>query len=310
MIYTLTLNPALDMELCVGELILDEVLRATATQVDCGGKGFNVSRALAALGEPSVAMGFLGGKTGERLTEMLSQLGIAGDFVFVAGETRTNVSIVTAPAMHYIKVNEPGPVIDGKAYAQLIQKVRDQAQAGDWWVLSGSLPPGLGAASYAELIETTRASGAKAVLDSSGEALRLGCRAKPTLAKPNALEASQVTGLAVENLSDAQHAAAALNMGGVELALVSLGKDGAVLAYQGTIWLATPPRIVESNPIGAGDALTAGFVYGLKHDLPLPEALRFGVACGAAAASLPGTRMGTREMVDKMAGQVTILTLT
>ncbi len=307
MIYTLTINPALDLELTVNELAFDQVLRATGSRADCGGKGFNVSRALAALGERSVAMGFLGGKTGERLAEMLSQAGIAGDFVLVDGETRTNVSIVTAPATHYLKVNQPGPEIDDKTFAKLLQKVHRRAQDGDWWVLSGSLPPGLSPASFASLIETIQASGAKAVLDSSGEALRLGCQAKPYLVKPNALEASQVTGLAVESPADARRAAAAIHAGGVDLALVSLGKDGAILAGQGATWQAIPPRIVESNPIGAGDAMTAGFVYGLKENMSLPEALRFGVACGAAAASLPGTIMGGREMVERLAGQVEIL---
>ena len=114
MIYTVTLNPALDRELAVAAVAFDEVLRATDSRVDCGGKGFNVSRMLASLGAESVALGFAGGRTGEALRDGLRALGITTDFVEIAGETRTNVSIVTHDHAHYIKVNEPGPTITAR----------------------------------------------------------------------------------------------------------------------------------------------------------------------------------------------------
>jgi len=109
MIYTVTLNPAIDRELTIPALAFDEVLRATAARVDLGGKGFNVSRMLAALGATSVALGFAGGHAGAMLRDGLSALGIETDFVWIAGETRTNVSIVIADERQHIKVNEAGP---------------------------------------------------------------------------------------------------------------------------------------------------------------------------------------------------------
>src|SRR3954451_24411287 len=111
MIYTVTLNPALDRELTVPALVFDDVLRATETRVDCGGKGFNVSRMLAALGAESIALGFAGGHTGAMLRDGLAALGIETDFVQIGGETRTNVSIVMTNDGHYVKVNEAGPTI-------------------------------------------------------------------------------------------------------------------------------------------------------------------------------------------------------
>ena len=114
MIYTVTLNPALDRELTVPALAFDEVLRATATRGDFGGKGLNVSRMLASLGAKSVALGFAGGHTGQALREGMAALGIATDFTPVAGETRTNISIVAQDHEHHIKVNEPGPTISGE----------------------------------------------------------------------------------------------------------------------------------------------------------------------------------------------------
>ncbi len=128
MIYTVTLNPALDRELTVPELIFDKPLGATNLRVDCGGKGFNVSRALAALGEKSIALGFSGGNTGKRLEAELDVLGVTNDLVQITDETRTNVSIVTDDHEHYIKVNEPGPTITPVEQDTLVQKIRNLAK--------------------------------------------------------------------------------------------------------------------------------------------------------------------------------------
>src|SRR3954452_5122069 len=135
MIYTVTLNPALDRELTVPALVFDDVLRATETRVDCGGKGFNVARMLAALGAESVALGFAGGHTGAMLQDGLAALGIATDFVWIAGETRTNISIVTTDYDRHIKVNEAGPTISASEQAALVQRVRERVRSGDLWVL-------------------------------------------------------------------------------------------------------------------------------------------------------------------------------
>ncbi len=123
MIYTITLNPAVDKELVVPALEFDTVLRSQKINVDYGGKGFNVSRILKSLGTDSVALGFAGGNSGELLRNGLSSLGIDTDFVWVDGETRTNVSIVTETPSHYVKVNEPGPTISAKELEALRQKV-------------------------------------------------------------------------------------------------------------------------------------------------------------------------------------------
>ena len=142
MIYTVTLNPAVDKELVVPAIEFDAVLRSQQINIDFGGKGFNVSRQLQSLGVASVALGFAGGSGGEQLRHGLASLGIDTDFVWVAGETRSNISIVTEPTSHYVKVNEPGPLISENELVALREKVAKQAKPGDWWVLAGSLPPG------------------------------------------------------------------------------------------------------------------------------------------------------------------------
>jgi fructose-1-phosphate kinase PfkB-like protein len=143
MIYTLTLNPCLDRELTVPALEFDSVLRAAKARVDFGGKGFNVSRLLRGLGAPSTAMGFVGGKAGETLDAGLRALGVDTDFVWIPGETRPNVSIVTPAGGHYLKVNEPGPAVEPAKQQELLDKIARQTRADDWWVLAGSLPPGV-----------------------------------------------------------------------------------------------------------------------------------------------------------------------
>jgi 1-phosphofructokinase family hexose kinase len=309
MIYTLTLNPALDRELTVPELAFDQVLRANTLRVDYGGKGFNVSRALAALGEESVAVGLVGGLTGQRLAAGLAELNIRTDFVPIQAETRTNISIVSQSQPHHLKVNEAGPTITAAEQANLLQKIRGLAQAGDWWVLSGSLPPGLAATIYADIIHLVQAAGAQALLDTSGLPLRYGCQAEPFLAKPNAVEAGELTGTPVASLQQARAALAPIHALGARHILLSLGKSGALLSTGEQAWLAEPPPIKERNSIGAGDSSLAGLVWGLSHHLAWPEILRWSVACGAATASLDGTAVGSKALVEQLAGQVEVVPL-
>lgn len=295
MIYTLTLNPAVDRELSVPAIVFGEVLRATAHRVDCGGKGFNVSRALRALGTGSTALGFVGGFAGQLIAAGLGQLGIAIDFVQIAGETRSNVTV--RDGEHHLKVNEAGPEITAAEQTLLVDKIRALARPGDWWVLSGSLPPGASPEVYADVIRIVQSAGAHVLLDTSGAALAHGCAAAPLFAKPNAAEAAELTGQRVDSVEDALRAAHHIHGLGVSRVVISLGAQGAVLSDGQSSWIAHPPRIVEKNPVGAGDSMVAGLVWALAQAMPLPHALRWAVASGAAAASLDGTAFGSRADV-------------
>ena len=279
MIYTLTANPALDRELRVPAILFGDVLRATATRVDPGGKGFNVSRALRGLNADSVAVGFVGGFAGQQIASGLRAAGIAVDFVEVEGETRTNVTVVADD--RHIKVNEAGPIVSVADQQRLVEKVRALARPGDWWVISGSLPPGASLDLYADIVRFVNGAGALAVLDASGPPLVRGCGAAPFLVKPNSTEAGELTGLAVNDAADAVEAARRIHAMGVALVVISLGERGAVLSNGERAWLATPPSVVERNPIGAGDSMVAGLVQGLSLGLPIEDTLCWGVASGA-----------------------------
>ncbi len=303
MIYTLTLNPAVDRELTVEAMQFDTVLRASEARVDFGGKGFNVSRLLKGLGADSTAVGFLGGRAGELLQDGLRGLGIGVDFVWVPGETRTNVSIVTQAHDHYIKVNEKGPLIDPERQAALVTKISALAKPGDWWVLAGSLPPGVGDDFYARIAAALSKHQANAILDTSGVSLRLGCAERPYLVKPNREEAQALTGLPMETSAQVVQAAEAIRAMGAQNVIISMGKAGALLNCASGTWLVHSPKIQEKNPIGAGDSMVGGIVWGLAQGKSLLDALGWGVACGAATASLSGTEVGSLALVQTLHAQ-------
>jgi len=304
MIYTLTLNPAIDRELTVAEVQFDSVLSALKSQVDFGGKGFNVSRLLRSMGMPSTALGFVGGRTGERLRHGLQALDIQTDFVSISSETRTNISIVTPEHDHYIKVNEKGPLVDEPKQHELLDKIASIAAAGDWWVLAGSLPPAVPDSFYAQIIAILNEHQAISILDTTGESLRLGCEAKPFLVKPNAEETQKLTGLPVDTVSQIAVAAMELRKMGAQNVVISLGKKGALLQTTECTWLIHSPKIKEKNPIGAGDSMVGGLVWALSQGYPLKESLGWGAASGAATASMSGTEVGSRALIEILFKQV------
>jgi 1-phosphofructokinase family hexose kinase len=309
MIYTLTLNPAVDRELTVQAVAFDEVLRASEARVDFGGKGFNVSRLLKGLGIASTAVGFLGGRSGELLRTGLQNLGIDTDFVWVPGETRTNVSIVTESHDNYIKVNEKGPQVGADQQEELLAKIDAITKPGDWWVLAGSLPPGVEEDFYARIIRVLNRHEAKVVLDTTGESLRLGCAEGPFLVKPNAEEAHALTGLPVETSEDIRNVAAEIRRMGARNVIISMGKSGALMHNADGAWLVGTPKVEERNPTGAGDSMVGGLVWGLTRGLDLRACLACGVACGAATASQAGTEVGSRALIEQLITQVTFVAI-
>lgn len=306
MIYTLTLNPALDRTLTVPHLVLDEVLRASSTQLDWGGKGFNVSRALLQLGQPSTALGFAGGETGQRLERGLKSLGITTDFIRIQGETRTNVVVIEAGSGRHIKVNEPGPQVLPEELNALVSQVSQRAAPGDLWLLCGSLPPGVDPGFFSLLIDLIQSHHAKACLDTSGEPLTLGCTSGPFLVKPNRSEAEEMVGFALNRPEDYRRAALRLFQQGVERLALSLGGDGLFLAarYGGVI--ARPPAVAVQSTVGAGDAALAGIIYALSHGAALDDVARWGAASGTAAAMKPGTALGSKAEIKQMLEQIQI----
>jgi 1-phosphofructokinase len=299
---TVTPNPALDRTLRVDELAFGGIARVQAIQEDPGGKGINVSRVLRSFGCPTTAMGFLGGPTGQRIAEALAALAIEGDFTTIPGESRTNLTVTDGT--HEIKVNEPGPGVPHHAVDALITRVRQRAGESLAVVLSGSLPPGVPAELYAELIRIIREAGAKPVLDTAGVPLAHGVAARPYLIKPNRHETEALLGMSLETDEALREAACRLSGYAIPVVVISLGARGAVCACGEAIWLAETPPVAVASTVGAGDALLACLLLALLDGQEPPAALRIATAAGAASAALPGSRLCTPAELNRMLPQV------
>jgi len=288
MIYTLTPNPSIDRTIMIPEIRFNSVLRSDKVRLDLGGKGFNVSRSLHTFGIESLAIAWVGGATGKILADGLQGLGIQTDFVWVDQDTRGNTMIIEESGDWYIKVNEPGQPISRDAIEQLFNKVKSYAKKGDWWVLSGSLPPDVPVEFYADLIDLLKSRGARVYLDARGEALHYGCQAVPYLVKPNAEEASNIVGFEVADQEDAKRAALPFLRMGVSFFALTMGSMGLLLATQREMVFATAPKVVAHNTAGSGDALLAALLYAELHEKDLAEMAAWAVATGAASVETDG----------------------
>jgi len=296
-ILTVTLNAAVDKLYTIPGFSVDKVQRPTETRVYAGGKGINVARVYRALGGEVTATGFSGGATGEYIQDSLREEGINTRFVSVANESRTCTAILDPLRRTETVLNELGPWVTPDECVSLLQRLRELLPGHDAVILSGSLPPGVSPDTYAAIIGLAREAGIKAVLDASGEALRLGVEAKPLLAKPNVHVAGDGWGGSAQALREKY---------GVVLALVTGGARGAVLASAEGTWEAIPPSVELRSALGSGDSLTAGFVWAWEQGWGHAEALKLGVAAGAANAMVYGSGFCKRDQIFEVAARTTV----
>jgi 6-phosphofructokinase 2 len=311
MVVTLTLNPSLDEWVRVPRLRLGELNRATQYVRYPGGKGINVSRVVHELGGKTLAVALAGGSDGEILGDLLARYDIPYRFVTVPGSTRNNYQLQSDSPQRLTQINCPGPRVRANTLNRLEQLLCRVAARASCAVLSGSLPPGAPSTTYQRVIRRLHHLGVRTVLDASGSALLHGLQAKPWLMKPNRQEAEELLGRHLRRIADVAHAAKRLVARGPLLAIISLAADGAVLAskmHAQVLW-AKPPKIPVDSAVGAGDALVAGFVSGYRARRSVGEALRLGVACGAASAMTPGTELCHRADVERVLPRVTIQVL-
>jgi len=293
MIVTLTPNPSLDRTVSITDLQRGEVHRATASRLDPGGKGVNISRALTAHKARTLAVLPAGGPQGHLLAELLADAGIAVAIVPISGSTRANLALVE-PDGTTTKINEPGPLLPGSEIEALLAGAVDTlAEQPSWLVGSGSLPPGVDDDLYAGLVRRCRAAAVRVAIDASGRPLRLAVAAGPDLIKPNLEEFEELVDRPLNTLGDVLDAANDLVTSGVGTVVVSLGGQGALLVSASMIAHAVAPVAAPLSTVGAGDALLAGYLYATGNGSSDVEGLRAGVAWGAAAVSLPGSRMPT-----------------
>jgi tagatose 6-phosphate kinase len=280
-IAVVTPNPAVDVTYRVDEQRIGVTQRVRHVERRPGGKGLNVARVLAALGEASVAVLPLGGGSGAWVAERLDELGLTARVVPIAGETRSTVTVVDDRA-HPTMLGEPGPELGPGEWDALTGAVRAAAAGASVLVVSGSLPPGADPAVVGAWVQAAREGGAQSIVDVSGAALVAAAAAGAAVLKPNREELLAATGAAAE----ASGARQLLDLGAGAV-VVSRGSDG-LAAYLPSRTLTLPAVAgVTGNPTGAGDAATAGLALALARGLGLSEALRHADAAGAAAVLRP-----------------------
>ncbi len=300
MIYTVALNPALDLLLPVQALRPGAVARAASEAVRFGGKGVNVSLVLRALGVPSTAMGFAAGFTGEALTAFLEAQGIPTRFLRLPeGFTRINVKLTGAADA---EINAPGPAVrpqDVEAFLADLGALRQ----GDTLVLSGSVPPGAGEDVYARAAALARERGARTVVDAAGALLKNAVREGVFLVKPNREELEALFGETLESDAAVLEKMRALQVRGAENVLTSLGGDGALLLTgNGEVYRAAAAKGTVRSTTAAGDSMLAGVLAALEKGKTFPETLELGTAAGGATAFSVGVAgfqkiMAVYEMV-------------
>ena len=283
MIYTLTLNPAVDYIVSLpGGLAPGGLNRSASESVQFGGKGINVSRVLMALGVENTALGFLAGFTGQALANALAEAGLKSDFLWVSGGmTRINVKV---RGSQETEINGMGPVVTSEDMKRLYTRL-EQLQPGDILVMSGSLAAGMEKDSYGRILKHLEGRGIRAVVDAAGESLGSALPYRPFLVKPNHLELGAFFCRELKTAEDVESCARELRRMGAGNVLVSMGADGALLVDETDRCrrIAAPQGKVVST-IGAGDSMVAGFLAGWLRTGDFTRALKLGAAAGSATA--------------------------
>lgn len=306
MIYTVTLNPALDKTVEIPGMALDTVNRITSMRTDPGGKGINVSKVIAKLGGESCAVGILGGESGRTLLAALEREGLRTHFRFVEGQTRTNLKIIDRALHTNTDINEPGLTVSPADLDALLRDLLGMVHEGDIVVLAGSLPQGAPQDTYRVWTAACREKGARVCLDADGVLLAEGLKAAPYLIKPNEDELSRLVGHRLTDTDELIAEGRRLLKGGVTRVVISLGERGALYLRGNEVLYAEGLSVPVGSTVGAGDSVVAALAYADSLDMSDEDAVRLSTATGAANVMCSGTQPAEREAVEKLLPQVKI----
>lgn len=293
MIVTLTLNPALDVTTCTDKVRDTHKLRCTAPRYDPGGGGVNVAKVIHTLGGEVTAVFPQGGATGAMFVELLEGLGVHISAVKIEGATRESFTVDEGETGLQYRFVMPGPTLREDAIEALIAALPE----ADYLVVSGSLPPGCDPAIITRLDKT----GAKLVVDTSGPALAACEGAGVYLLKPSLREVEDLLGTPIASEEDELEAARTLRTRGFgEAIILSLAERGALLVAEGTELRLPAIEVETKSAVGAGDSMVGAVVLALARGKSLEDALRYGIAAGAATLMTPATELARREDVERL----------
>ena len=292
MIYTITLNPSLDYTLKVNNLGFTDINRADEAVISFGGKGINVCAVLKELETESIALGFIGGFSGDKLEKLLSDKGIKSDFVHIQKETRINVKIRFGKELD---INAKGPEVSESEIKEFFGKL-ESIEEGDYAVLAGSVPKAFPKDIYERIMQSLSEKGVHLVVDAEGDLLLNSLKFKPFLIKPNHHELEAIFGKAKSEEEIIKNAHKLREMGARNV-LVSLAENGAILVDEnGNVKKSKNAEGTLVNSVGCGDSMVAGFISGYIKTNDYSYALKLGTACANATAYSEG--LATKEKIN------------
>lgn len=303
MIYTLTCNPSIDYFLQVENFEEGIINRAKINYKYPGGKGINVSRVLNRLGIESVALGFVGGFTGEFIENYLRDEGIDTDFININEDTRINVKVKSSKET---EINGEGPRIEEKELTKLFHKLA-RLTSEDFLVLSGNVQSSIPRDIYSKIQEKCIEKNIKVIVDATGEALILTLKNKPFLIKPNRDELKEIIGAEITTKKDIIIHGKKLMDLGAENVIISMGKEGAILICRDGIYYAEAVKGTVKSSVGAGDSLVGGFLAEYTKSEDIIEAFKWGISAGSSTAF--SLDLCTKENVEKLLKEINIIKL-
>jgi 1-phosphofructokinase family hexose kinase len=310
MIVCVTPNAALDRTLHIPGFSTEGIFRPKQVIVNAGGKGINVARAIQILGGEAQCCGFLGGQTGGQIAALVEADGIKTRWTYIAeGESRICMIIVDPEQATSAVINESGPTVGETDWARLQQDILESSESLNTVCFCGSLPLSPPLDKFRALLVDLVEKGCRVWVDTSGDALAAAATLPGVSLKINVEEASVLLQQPIETLDDAWAAADILCQQVAAPVILTRGSEGAILSSASRRWSAEPPPIKLASTVGSGDSFLAGLLVALEHGAPAPEALRNGVAAGAAnAQSLGGARF-SRESFNQLLALTKVHTL-
>ncbi len=306
-VLTVTLNPALDHFIKVDDFKAGKDNELKEQFYRAGGKGINVSHVLKILKIDNVATGFLGGVTGEYLERSLNNKKIFSDFVHIKGQTRTNLTMIDQKRNLLTRIIDCGPLVSKKEIALIFAKIRILLLNCEYVVFSGRHMRGAPYDIYEKLIFLAKRYHKKTLLDTSGEFLLRGIKARPYLIKPNLPEAEYLFQEKLNTFTKIKKAIKELLARGIPNVIISLDKRGAVATNGKEFWWAHLPEKRIANSVGCGDAFIAGLLYSLIHGQSFKEALRMAVATATSYGLLSGKELPSPGNIFRLVGRVKLL---
>ena len=308
MITTVTLSPCIDKTAVLESFNIDKVNRVVTSRLDAGGKGVNVSLALAALNVKSRAVG-LNFELGETIEDTLRGAGVDVNFIKCSGRIRTNLKVFVQDTKRTIEINEQNPEVSPESVDGIVGLCRRLAKDADndIFVLAGSIPAGVPSDIYAVVMNAIKAENprAKIILDAVGEPLMKGLSASPYMIKPNVEELEKSFGVTLSD-DDAVIALCRdiISEYGVGLVLVSKGSEGAIAVTETETVSVPALRVIAKSAQGAGDAMVAGACLAISRGLSVRDIVRYGTCAAAGAVELEGTAFCTRERFDELSAMI------